>query len=101
MSDKISSYINIHFNTNLGKELKLEGRQRISVVFKIGTDGNISEVKSRAPHSALEEEAIRVVNSLPRFTPGKNNGKNVVVPYSLPIVFMVADNETDSNEPKS
>jgi protein TonB len=61
------------------------------VIFKIDKNGNIEGVRSRAPHPALEEEAIRVVNSLPTFTPGKNNGKNVIVPYSLPIIFQVGE----------
>ena len=89
MSNNIALFVNTNFNTNLGKELELKGRQRINVIFKIGTDGNISGARSRAPHPALEEEAVRVINSLPRFIPGKNNGKNVIVPYSLPILFQV------------
>lgn len=101
MSEKISSFVNTHFNTNVVKGLGLTGRQRISVIFKIGKDGKISDVKSRAPHPALEEEAIRVINSLPSFTPGINNGKNVIVPYSLPIVFMVAEDETNLDNPKN
>jgi hypothetical protein len=91
MSNNIALFVNTNFNTNLGKELELKGRQRINVVFKIGTDGNISGARSKAPHPALEEEAVRVINSLPKFTPGKNNGKNVIVPYSLPIIFQVSE----------
>ena len=64
-------------------------QQRISVVFVIANDGTIKSAKARAPHPALEAEAIRVVESLPKMTPGKYNGKNVNVPYSLPIIFQV------------
>ena len=78
-----------NFNTQLGKELGLTGMQKIYVLFKIGTDGKIMEVKARAPHPALEEEAVRVVKMLPEFKPGEQKGNKVVVPYSLPISFVV------------
>lgn len=88
-SDVISSFVNKNFNTKLAKELGLKGPQRIMVIFKIQKDGGISEVKSRAPHPELEKEAIRVINALPKMQPGKQKGKAVVVPYSLPIQFQV------------
>lgn len=88
-STAIASHINKNFNTKLAKELNLKGKQRISVVFVIANDGTIKSAKARAPHPALEAEAIRVVESLPKMTPGKYNGKNVNVPYSLPIIFQV------------
>lgn len=88
-SDKISSFFNKNFNSKLADELHLTGRQRIMVVFKIGTDGNISSVKSRASNPALEAEAIRVIKLLPKMLPGKQKGKPVVVSYSLPIMFQI------------
>jgi hypothetical protein len=91
MSDNIALYVNKNFNTKLGKELGLTGRQRINVIFKIDSKGNITDVHSRAPHPDLEAEAIRVVNSLPQMVPGKQRGKNVIVPYSLPIIFQVGE----------
>ena len=39
----------------------------------------------------LEEEALRVINSLPKMQPGKQNGVAVSVMYSLPIVFEVRE----------
>ncbi len=95
MSEKITMHVGENFNTNLAKEFGLTGRQRISVVFKINPEGEIVDVKSRAPHPALEEEAIRVVNMLPKMIPGKQKGKNITVPYSLPIVFQVAEEKTN------
>ncbi|MFK5957457.1 MAG: energy transducer TonB, partial [Lutibacter sp.] len=52
-------------------------------------EGNIAGVKSRAPHIALQEEAIRVINLLPKMIPGKQDGNAVGVKYSLPIAFKV------------
>lgn len=89
MSKNIAIHVNKNFNTNLANRLGLIGKQRISVIFKINTDGYVIDVRARAPHPKLEEEAKRVVKLLPQFKPGKQKGKEVTVPYSLPILFQV------------
>ena len=91
MSEKISKFVQRKFNTELAGELGLSGRQRINVIFKIDKNGNITGVRSRAPHPRLEKEAARVINMLPKMKPGMQRGKAVIVPYSLPIVFQVQD----------
>ena len=91
MSDKITAFVQKKFNTDLAGDLGLTGRQRISVVFKIDKNGNVTGVRSRAPHPSLEKEAARVINLLPKMKPGKQRGKAVIVPYSLPIIFQVQD----------
>jgi len=90
----VSKHVVENFNVKLAKELKLTGQQRINVMFKINKEGNVFGVRSRAPHRDLETEAIRVINLLPKFIPGKHKGKNVIVPYSLPIIFEVKDDRT-------
>ena len=94
VTKEISKHVQDNFNVKLAGKLGLSGKQRISVIFKIDTNGNVFGVRSRAPHPDLEAEAIRVINTLPQFTPGKQNGEKVIVPYSLPIIFEVKD-ETD------
>lgn len=91
MSDKIAKFVQRKFNTDLAGDLGLSGRQRISVIFKIDKNGNVTGVRSRAPHPTLEKEAARVINMLPKMKPGKQRGKPVIVPYSLPITFQVQD----------
>ena len=91
MSDKIAKFVQRKFNTDLAGDLGLTGRQRISVIFKIDKSGNVTGVRARAPHPRLEKEAQRVINSLPKMQPGKQRGKAVIVPYSLPIIFQVQD----------
>ena len=91
MSDKVKKFVNRKFNTELGSELGLSGVNRIYVRFKIDKSGNITGVQARGPHPRLEKEAQRVVNLLPKMTPGKQRGKSVGVLYSLPIVFQVQD----------
>jgi beta-lactamase regulating signal transducer with metallopeptidase domain len=94
MSKNISMHVNNNFNTKLADSLKLTGRQRINVIFKISNTGDIVDVRSRAPHPGLEAEAIRVINTLPKFTPGEHQGKKVNVPYSLPIIFEIAEKKS-------
>ena len=91
MSAKIAKFVQRKFNTDLAGDLGLSGRQRISVIFKIDKKGNVTGVRSRAPHPRLEKEAARVINMLPKMKPGRQRGKAVVVPYSLPITFQVQD----------
>ncbi|WP_034042895.1 energy transducer TonB [Wocania ichthyoenteri] len=91
MSDKIAKFVNKKFNTDLAGDLGLSGRQRINVIFKIDKTGNIIGIRARAPHPGLEKEAKRVIGLLPKMKPGKQRGKAVTVPYSLPIIFQVQD----------
>jgi protein TonB len=91
MSAKIAKFVQRKFNTDLAGDLGLSGRQRINVIFKIDKSGNVVGVRSRAPHPRLEKEAARVINMLPKMKPGRQRGKAVIVPYSLPITFQVQD----------
>ena len=97
MSAKIREFVQLNFNTDLAGNLGLYGRQRINVIFKIDKKGNVVGVRSRAPHPRLEQEAIRIINMLPKMKPGRQRGKAVIVPYSLPITFNVEDEETEKH----
>lgn len=89
MSEKVQKFVQRKFDTDLANDLGLEGRQRISVQFKIDKKGNVVDVRARAPHPRLEQEAIDVVKALPKMTPGKQRGQPVGVLYALPILFQV------------
>jgi len=89
MSDKVMKFVQKKFNTDLANDLGLEGRQRISVQFKIDKNGNVVNVRARAPHPRLEQEAIKVIKLLPKMKPGRQRGKAVGVLYALPILFQV------------
>jgi hypothetical protein len=91
MQKNISKHIGENFNVDLAQNLDLSaGKKRISVQFKIDKNGDIIDIKSRAPHPKLEEEAIRIINLLPKMKPGEDeNGELVEVRYMLPIVFKV------------
>ncbi len=90
LQDKIAKHVNSKFNADLASDLGLTpGVKKIIVMFTIDKNGNIADVQARAPHKRLEAEAIRVVESLPKMTPGKQRGRAVGVKYSLPIAFKV------------
>ena len=70
-------------------EKGIQGRVALKFVIKAdGTIENIQVVKSLDP--ACDEEAVRVIKSMPKWTPGKQNGKAVAVDYSLPIIFKLS-----------
>ncbi|TYB72191.1 energy transducer TonB [Bizionia gelidisalsuginis] len=89
MSDKINQIVRKKFDAELGSELGLSGKQKISVFFTIDKVGNIVNVRTRAPHPRLEKEAQRVVGLIPQMKPGKQRGKPVKVTFYLPISFNI------------
>lgn len=87
---KIAKFINRKFDASLAESLGLStGKQRIFTMFKIDKNGKIVDIQARAPHKKLQQEAIRVINLLPKMEPGKQRKKPVVVKYSLPISFRI------------
>ncbi len=92
MNEKVNKFINKKFNTELASDLGLPpGRKRIFVSFKVSKTGNIVQIGARGPHPGLEKEAKRVIGLLPKMKPGRQRGKAVVMPFSIPIVFAVQD----------
>lgn len=91
-SEKITRHIHKKFDINLASNLNLSsGKKRIFTVFTINHKGEIQDIKVRAPHPRLEKEGFRVINSLPKFIPGKQRGIPVKVKYALPITFEVVN----------
>ena len=61
---------------------------RVVVAFIVETDGSISDAEVvRSVDPQLDKEALRVVNAMPKWTPGLQNGKAVRVKYNLPVTF--------------
>ncbi len=90
MSKKIAKLIQRKFHgDDIASNYGLSGMQKIDVQFTIDKTGKVNNIKTRAPHPKLEDEAIRVINLMPEMTPGKQNDKNVGVIYTLPIKFKV------------
>lgn len=86
----LAKFVQENFNAKLTNTLGLKpGKKRIYVQFKIDKDGSIIDIKARAPHPKLKEEAIRIAEKLPKMKPGEHKGKKVKVGYTLPITFNV------------
>ena len=83
----LMSYLanNIHYPT-VAAENGVQGR--VVVGFVVERDGSITDVSVlRGVDPSLDREAMRVVKSMPRWTPGKQNGSAVRVKYQVPVAF--------------
>ncbi len=69
----------------IAQEMGVQGR--VNIMFVIQKDGSIGNVRMRGPDKNLEKEAARIIAKLPRMTPGKQRGRAVRVPFSIPITF--------------
>ena len=70
----------------LAEENGVQGR--VIVQFVVGKDGSISNVKVvKSVDQSLDKEAARVVSSMPKWIPGKQNGQAVNVKYTVPVTF--------------
>ena len=70
----------------IAQENGIQGR--VIVSFVIERDGSVADaVVVRGIDPSLDKEALRVVKSMPKWTPGKQRGKPVRVKYTLPVTF--------------
>ncbi len=86
-------------NVRYPKEAEEKGLQgRVIATFVVEKDGSISRaeiVKSVDP--LLDEEALRVINAMPNWVPGRQNGEAVAVKYAVPINFRLQGDVKDGN----
>ena len=90
LRDCFNSMMQKHIGKNfrypeIAQEMGVQGR--VNVMFVIQKDGSIGNVRMRGPDKNLEEEAARIISKLPKMTPGKQRGRPVRVPFSIPITF--------------
>jgi protein TonB len=72
----------------IAQENGIQGK--VYVNFVVDKDGSITAAKiARGVDSSLDKEALRVVNSLPKWKPGMQRGKPVKVSYTVPISFVL------------
>lgn len=81
----------ISYNMRYPKEALQQGIEgRILCSFIVGKDGSISNIEVvSGSNEALNNEAIRVLGLMPKWTPGENNGEKVNVKCLLPIDFTI------------
>lgn len=84
--EQMNKHIKRNFRyPEIAQEMGIQGR--VFVNFIISEDGSITNIRMRGPDKNLEGEAKRIISLLPNMTPGKQRGRPVRVPFSIPIVF--------------
>lgn len=85
----LRNYIATHVDYPvIAQENGIQGK--VYVTFVVGKDGSVKNASiARGVDPSLDKEAIRVVNSLPKWKPGKQRGKPVNVSYTVPINFVL------------
>ncbi|NLI35825.1 MAG: energy transducer TonB [Bacteroidales bacterium] len=86
-TNEMMSWISGHLKyPAIAAENGIEGK--VIVQFVVGKNGAIRDANIvRALNPSCDKEALRVVNAMPRWLPGKQNGKEVSVKFTLPITF--------------
>lgn len=87
-SSAIEYYVNNHINFP-DQAINDNKDGKVNVKFIINEDGTVKDAHSLSPKlgDGLDEEAARVVSSMPKWTPGTVHGKPVKVSMTLPIIF--------------
>jgi protein TonB len=68
------------------EENNIQGR--VICTFVVERDGSVSDIRiAKSVDPSLDKEAVRVVSAMPRWIPGRQNGQNVRVKYTLPVTF--------------
>ena len=84
--EQMNKHIRKNFRyPDIAQEMGIQGR--VYVNFIISKDGSITNIRMRGPDKNLENEAARIIGRLPTMTPGKQRGRAVRVPFSIPITF--------------
>jgi len=88
--EMIIQHIQVNFNyPEFAEEKGIQGK--VDVTFTILKDGSVGGINARGPHTSLEDAARRIMYNLPRLVPGKQDGKPVDVPFSIPINFKLEE----------
>jgi len=84
--DQMNKHIKRNFRyPEIAQEMGIQ--RRVYVSFIIDKDGSINNKTMRGPDQNLEKEAQRIISKLPQMIPGKQRGRAVRVPFSIPITF--------------
>ena len=84
--EQMNKHIRKNFRyPDIAQEMGIQGR--VYVNFIISKDGSITNIRMRGPDKNLENEAARIIGRLPKMTPGRQRGRAVRVPFSIPITF--------------
>jgi len=92
IKELVSRYVNRSFNTDILRSKK-KGNSifRTTVNFVISEQGKIVDITADGENEVFNQEAIRVVSTIPSMRPAILNDKPVAVSYSLPVVVGISN----------
>ena len=88
-ANEFTRWVNAHLvYPEVPKENGVQGK--VTLQFTVMKDGSVGKVKVlRGADPALDREAVRVVSSSPKWTPGKQRDRAVNVTYTFPVIFQL------------
>ena len=88
-ANQFSKWVNSRLEyPEIAKENGVQGR--VTLQFTVEKDGSVTKVKVlRGVDPSLDKEAVRVVSSSPKWTPGKQRDRAVPVTYTFPVIFQL------------
>ena len=88
-ANKFSAWVNKNLvYPEVARENGVSGR--VILQFTVNANGSVTNVKVvRGVDPALDKEAVRVISSSPKWTPGKQRDRSVPVTYNFPVVFQL------------
>jgi len=82
------------------KQKKISGR--VIAQFTVSSEGNVTDVKIvKSASEGLDRETVRVIESSPAWTPGKQRGKAVPVVFTFPVEFLIQEKNSTSDTIKN
>ncbi len=95
--EELMKYLNVHIQYP-PEALKNNIQGKVIVQFIVWKDGRVGKVKVvRSVDKYLDKEAVRVVKTLPKFIPGREDGEPVNVWYTLPVTFKLPQKDNKGN----
>ncbi|WP_194852563.1 energy transducer TonB [Nonlabens antarcticus] len=89
LQKSLAKQITREFDTEIALETGLSGRITNSCFFTINKEGKITDIKVISLNPLFEQEAIRILKTLPKMKPGLQDGKPANVSYTLPVIFNI------------
>lgn len=88
-ANAFSRWVNSHLvYPEEAKDQNIQGR--VTMSFTITENGDLTGVKVlRGAHPLLDAEALRVISMSPKWTPGRQDGENVPVTFTFPVIFQL------------
>lgn len=89
LSSQISVFVSNNFKKDALDNLQSNTVQRVSVQFKVDSNGFITDIRTNSNVERINREVKRVIGNLPRMKPGRQGDRAVDVLYTVPIVFRI------------